>query len=425
MSRLTLIALLAAALAGRAAADDAATPRFFIEQIDIRNVVRVPAAIVKSESLLREGSEYTEDELRAAAARLTRLPFLTAVDFALEKGSERGRHVLVINVTEAKPFFFLIDAPLTVHTERQESVDFDIDPDINPDSVALGFRWFLGGHGVVHLGLTARHDRQEFTSDYSAAAIGYTRYDLFGTHAFATVNLRVPLDSPERGSISPQLVAGIPLTTRQTLTLDYEDTIFRRTASRIFGVAYGRTDAQRLISFTWTYNSTDQPFVPRRGSILRIAPLYSMRDRAAIGFIDLNPTPYAQHVNGFGVDVDALRYWEVSPRNSVSAGALAGWANVDDRVEPATLRVHEVRWKPSYEVAQVGLSHDLRRDESQSGDSRLELEARVIRRQREVTRGDEGFGRTPNDQMAYQASARWVRRSSWGVLRLGFGYSWR
>src|SRR5206468_1876422 len=83
-------------------------------------------------------------------------------------------------------------------------------PAAESKDAALGFRWFVGGRGIVHVGLTARRDRQAFTSNYSAWAVGYTQYDLFGTGAFATVNIRLPFDSPGGGGLSPQLVAGVP-----------------------------------------------------------------------------------------------------------------------------------------------------------------------------------------------------------------------
>jgi len=69
----------------------------------VRKASRVSPQIVIAESLLREGAEYSEDDLRAASARLRRLPFLLSADFALEKGSERGRYLLAISVVAVAP----------------------------------------------------------------------------------------------------------------------------------------------------------------------------------------------------------------------------------------------------------------------------------------------------------------------------------
>jgi outer membrane protein assembly factor BamA len=73
-------------------------PAFFLERIEVRNQERVSPEVVIAESRLRAGQQYSEAELRDAAVRLARLPFLLSVDFSLEKGSERGRYILVLTV---------------------------------------------------------------------------------------------------------------------------------------------------------------------------------------------------------------------------------------------------------------------------------------------------------------------------------------
>jgi outer membrane protein assembly factor BamA len=426
MYRLLFAGFTIFALAVAARAEEAPPARFFIEKIEVRNVKRVSPQLVTAESLLREGAEYSEDELRAAAARLSRLPFLLSADFALEKGSERGRYLLAINVVETKPFFYYIDARPTLLDESRNPIDYELDPVDEAKDAALGFRWFLGGRGVVHVGLTSRRDRQTFTSDYSAWAIGYTRYDILGTRAFATLNLRLPFDSPAEGLVSPQLVAGVPLTANQTLTLDYEDTFFRRDQVRVRGTEFHQQDAERLVSLAWTYNSTNQPFVPTRGTIVRVAPLRSMRDRAGYRFVNPipgpGPDPYTEHMNGYGLDFTALHYWELSELDSFSAGLIAGWGNVDDRLNPRLSS--NVRYRPAYQTVRGGWSRNLRHDDSKNGDSRLELDVRVVKRQRNVQEGRGAFGETPDEERSRQTSISWVRRSLWGTLRLGVGYAW-
>ena len=426
MSRLSLAAFVVVSIAFSALAQEAAPTRFFIEKIEVRNAKRVSPQIVIAESLLREGADYSEDDLRAASARLRRLPFLVSADFALEKGTERGRYLLAINIVETKPFFYYIDARPTLIDDSRNVIDYDIDPIEESKDAALGFRWFVGGRGVVHVGMTSRRDRQTFTTDYSAWAVGYTRYDLFGTRAFATLNLRLPFDSPAEGLISPQLVAGLPLTANQTLTFDYEDTFFRRDKITLMNTEFNRQDAERLISLAWTYNSTNQPFVPTRGTIVRVSPLRSMRDRSSVHFIHPIPGPgpdaYTEHTNGYGLDFTALRYWELSELNSVSAGVLAGWGSVDDRQNPAVFT--HIKYRPAYQIVRAGWSRNLWRDESKAGDSRVEFDARLVKRQRNVRDGEVAFGVTPNKESSIQTSVSWVRRSLWGTLRLGVGYAW-
>src|SRR5207253_10514764 len=80
---------------------------------------------------------------------------------------------------------------------------------------ALGVRWLAGGGGIVHFGMTVLRNRHEFGTNHSAWELGYTRYDLFGTRAFATVNVRSPVDSVAEGTFTPAVIVGVPLTTSQ------------------------------------------------------------------------------------------------------------------------------------------------------------------------------------------------------------------
>src|SRR5688572_22198200 len=192
----------------------------------------------------------------------------------------------------------------------------------------------------------SRHDRHSFTADYSAAAVGYTQYDLFGTRGFATLNLRVPFDSPGEGLVvCPQVVIGLPLTTHQTVTFDFEDNKFRDKPQRFRDLSINRTDTERLLSLTWTYNTTNEPFVPTRGTIVRFASLRTMRDQQSFR-ISTAPHPAITHLDAWGFDFLASRYWEISERDSVSAGILGGWATVES-VTRSPLSSQQ-NWDPMY-----------------------------------------------------------------------------
>ncbi len=404
--------------------------RFFIERIEVRNAHRVSSQLIARETLLREGAEYSEADLSAASARLARLPFLLSADFALEKGSDRGRHVLVINVIETKPYFYLVNLSPTMWDDSRRTVDYDVDFGTESKDAAFGFRWFVGGRGIVHAGISGRRDRQSFTQDYTTASVGYTQYDLFGTRAFATVNLRLPID--QAGKLSPELVVGMPLTASQTLTLDYEDTYARDENVRAYdGNTFRKMDSQRLITLAWAYNTTNQPFVPTRGTIIRVAPLVSMMDRSAFtsgGVFSGTTIPpavgYSQHRKGYGVDLSASHYWELSDVHSVVAGVMGGWAHVEEHTTGGFLIPPIVEWKPSYQILRAGYSRNLWRNPSKNGDSRVEIDGRVVWTQRDVERGGIVFGSTPDNLDTFQLAAGWVRRSSFGTLRLGLGYSW-
>jgi hypothetical protein len=196
----------------------------FIERIDVRNNDNVSREVVLAESRLSEHREYAENELRDAAARLNRLPFILSVEFSLEKGSERGNYVLVIEVHETRSFFYNLD--LRQFEYRGNAYVGADDTDSlwrSPNGGALGFRWFVGRRGAVHVALARTGTEHEFILHATSVQAGYTHYDVFGSRAFVTLNLRHPIDLLEGGQITPEIVAGIPLSANQTLTLKADE----------------------------------------------------------------------------------------------------------------------------------------------------------------------------------------------------------
>ena len=427
MTRTILIILIAAALAIPAAAQDA-MPRFLIERIEVRDNSRVSTEVIVAESRLREGQEYTEEELSDAAARLNRLPFLLSADFALERGSERGRHVLVIAVKETNPFFYLLDVrPILTGSTSSGQVDLHFGDRLGggENQGVLGGRWFVGRRGAFHVGLFGRDDNHEFTRDYTAAMVGYTQYDIFGTRAFATVNLKRPLlNAPASDdAISPQLVVGIPVSPNQTVTLTYDETRFDDYTTSIFDLEFERQDGERIVSARWSYDTTNHPFTPTRGTLLSITPIMVWQDSASFSRGEtvpggpLEPVPAAYHSNSYAVSVDVGHYFELSERNSVFIGGEAGRGHVNQRSN--VWNDIEFDGDTSYLIANTGYSHSLwSREQQKRGDSRFEYTLRYINRDR-TERFFEPYG---DDEL--QAAFAWVRRSSFGTIRLGVGYGW-
>ncbi len=259
-----------------------------------------------------------------------------------------------------------------------------------------GVRWLAGGGGVAHFGMTVLRNRHAFGTNYSAYELGYTQYDLFGTRAFASLNVRSPVDSLEEKTFTPEIIAGLPLTPSQTLTLDVQDTLFRDQTLEIFGTGFRQLHAERLITLAWTYDTRNEPFAPASGTFVRIAPLRWMRDDASFRSLPGKFVPTSSHLNASGVDFAALRYWELSPVNSVSAGVLGGWADLD---------VNDQRSRPAYEILQGGWSRPL-------AAGRLALDGRVVLRQHSAGLAEHAF----------EAAASWTWRSVWGSLRLGAAY---
>ncbi|MGZ5448540.1 MAG: POTRA domain-containing protein [Thermoanaerobaculia bacterium] len=403
MIRFTFCALALVAAVATPAAD--LTQPFVIERIDVRNAERVSPRLIAAESLLRESRTYSHDDLRAAAARLARLPFLAAAEISTEDGSAPGRRVVIITVTEGRAFSFLVDARGVLLGESRTGLNTDYgfpDP-VGPwKNAALGVRHVMG-RGEAHVAMTVLRNRRGFGKNYSAWEIGYTGYDLFGTRAFATAKIRTPVDSVNERNFTPAVTVGMPLTVTQTLTVDVEDTVFRDETLSYASGSIRRLDAQRQITLDWTYNTTNEPFAPTRGTFVRIAPVWWMHEfTSALSAPPGYPAaPRTEHGTARGVELAAIRYWELSETHSVSAGLFGGWADLETRRSPASLDSSATN--PGYEVVQLGYSRRL-------GKSRVELEARAVAYQ------ENAF------DDAVELSASWVRRSRWGTLRLGAGY---
>lgn len=366
-----------------------------LQRIEVRGAQRVSARVIIDETLLREGGDYSDDELRDAVARVRRLPFILAADDSLQNGT------LTITVTETRRLNFLVDARgIYLHGNVVDN-DFDYDfpdPAAEWTNAAAGARWFLGNGGDAHFGLTVLRNRHAFGRNYSAYELGYTQRDILGTRVFATLNVRSPVDSLEEKTFTPEFSVGLPLTARQTVTAGIQDTLFFNNTFHIGGVDLRRLHAERLVTLAWTYDTRDQAMAATRGTFVRIAPMHWMRDDASFSFFPSGPAPNASHINANGLDAAALRYWDLSGTSSVSAGLLGSWARLEDP--------RNRRSTPAYEVVEGGWSHAL-------GAARIAIDGRWIFRQHDPAR----------EKHSYEAAASWTRRTAWATLRFGVAYA--
>lgn len=424
MIRALLLSSVFAALIGAPAglAQDAAPLRFFIERIEVRNHNRVSPEVIVAESRLREGSEYSEADLRDASTRLARLPFLLSAEFALEKGTERGRHILIIDIVETRSFFFRFELiPIYADDGPGPNVDFTTHLGQDETSLAAGYRWFLGRRGALHVAVIAR-DHTEFTSGYSGIAAGYTQYDVLGTRGFVTVNIK---HNAEGNNLSPQIVAGLPLSLNQTVTVEYDENV-REYDYVFYGTHVDKSRTQRVARATWSYNTTNHPFFPTSGTLVSVAPLVWWHDdvlvtgrieRDGVGTVRVDPI----HLTAAGIQATGVRYWELTDRVSTSAGVEVGFARFDERSSADNF--DNGTRSSAFAGAQATLSRSLWSPErrAQGGDSRIEVEAQV--RAREEYR-PEAFRIANQIKESLRASISWLRQSSWGNLRVGVGYGW-
>jgi hypothetical protein len=382
--------LLLALLFVCAAARGEEPARFLVERIDVRNLVHASPDVIKSESRLREGESYSESELREANNRIKRLPFLLDAAFSLERGSVRDAYVLVITVTETRPFFYLFDfVPAIKRGESLTSIDND---------ALAGVRWFAGRSGVFHIASIAHQDDRPFEPSYVAVQGGYTRYGLLNDRAFATLTVSHFGQREHKGSSRslPGGLLGVSLTPNHTLTISYS------------GVDAGTSSrrAHRIFETRLAYNTTNHPYFPSEGTLVSIAPILAWIDG-----IDRTPRHGTFHDFEKAIDLHAARYWTLHERLTAAAileggyvlvdrsGTTGGPDHFDLHYATATLRLWRVFGEPTSETEQ-----------------RIELTLRGSSLPREFL----AFT-TDNDK---RLGLAWVRRNSFGVLRLGASYVW-
>jgi hypothetical protein len=92
-------------LAFPAAAQPTTDAPLLIEELECRGNAHTSCAYILSYLYLSTGSEVDEEEIRNAKFRLSALPNFTSVRIFLEKGSERGKANLIVEVAEANPLF--------------------------------------------------------------------------------------------------------------------------------------------------------------------------------------------------------------------------------------------------------------------------------------------------------------------------------
>ena len=330
--RLALAALLAPGItpaAGEAPAPTDAPAQieaasFFIETITV-TAERLSPEIVLSESLLREGREYSEAQLREAVHRINRLPFVLLAEFSLRRGSERGLYELVIQVYEARRWFsqlalgIALNDPIDTFRIDDFGESFLRSEDGDNFDSLIGRRFAVGRRGLLFA---------SFGTEAGLFAVGYQHYNLFDRNVLFSVTV-----AGENQSLSQSRAAraqlGIPIRGNHALRLlagwswfDYDSSFF----------ASGAEIRETELEIAWVFNSLDDPVLPRDGTLFELGLAGSRRDdeRDFLLFdgsrrrLDLSRERHA-------VVGSASRHWPVGARQSLSAG-IGGFVGDRDRV---------------------------------------------------------------------------------------------
>lgn len=453
MRLLRFLLLCAFAASARAQEPPVQEPaRFLIETITVEAPGKHASGIVESETLLKEGGTYTEDDLRLAVARVHRLPFVLDATFSLRKGSERGAYELFIQADTARWFFF--DRTVYFfHFEEPYALGQLSDTSPWSHSGLIGGRVFTGRSGVLYGSFGFQGELGE---DSSGARIGYTHYNLFGRGIAVDLSYAGHLDATEvlPFGIDPQLTSwdwmdegqaslklSIPLAAHRSIQLGWiersgeaqgREQVLEPFRDRLFDVVLGGDQESRHLEARWVQDTRDDPILPSRGTVLSAGVEYDsyqaenlraerfVRDPEGVfgsaGQVDLPDFDGEQIL----ATAAAGRIWSVTPRQSVSAGGqisagrsqLTG-LTIDGRLLPETdLELYGVAVRAGHLLRIWAL-----REPGILGDVYLDT---ALTYSIESTSPGLGLEHNPLDRLDLTAAITY--RCQWGRLRLAFTY---
>jgi hypothetical protein len=391
----------------------------FIETITVTGLRNVSREVVVSESLLREGESYTEEQLRQAVFRINRLPFVLETSFSLRKGTKRGTHKLVIEVKETLRFFFGLEMPMVI-----TDLPFSIEPELiqpplrrsefDEDAEGLllaGYRFFIGSRGVLFAALDTTTEGIE---------VGYTQYDLFGANAFLNVGISHGIGNDSWGS---DLEFGLPVKGNHSLRLLWsgrqEDWTSQSSRSR---------DWERHLAFRWHSDTRNDILFATRGALITAGieyfdSRYRFRDLPH-EFNDAQPEIRFQRDEDLLAAVfTAQKFHQINSRSSWSFGGRAA-------VGRAHYWVTEDSWWSQYlpndvnqqifeADANIGYLHTLWRPAASRQLNDLRWRTNLS-----LYGGHSQYDKfTTNDsigRLSLTTSLAW--RSRWGVLRFAVSY---
>ena len=299
---------------------------FLIEAVQVKKLQRASQEIVISESQIVAGRTYTEQQLREAAYRVKRLPFVIDVSVYLHRGSERGQYVLVIEVEETERWFFGLDlagrqfsdAPLSDGEQEDEN------------SIQVGLRQFFGSHGVAYAAVGSMGDTS--WGDPVHLELGYTHYNLFGRGGALTLAAR---SDTSRHVTRFSLQAGVPVYGSHAFRLwswrTREDDTYRVSVTVGSPEMVRRDVRDWAVGLGWIYDTRDDPVFPERG--LRIEGGFELRnhryDRGVDPRLGARIRIFEERISLYGdgvhyVRVSRARWWPLGECDRV----CGGWAQV-------------------------------------------------------------------------------------------------
>jgi hypothetical protein len=403
-------------------------PTFLIERIRIEDAKHVTPAILIAEARLKEGESYREIELKRAANRILRLPFVLDASFSLEKGSRKDHYVLVIRIQETRTYFFSIATDY-----HENSGDFS-------DQLSLGARWFVGTSGVLFLNASPPWTWAQEPDNPEQYAIGYSQYDLFNRNIFANLTLRfVPSEASgfdasgyqvrfaSDAVYQPELNLGVPLRGNHWLKFRSTYGAVKNSTEEI------RSDGDVLLSLArserevdygeyrlyWSYDSRNDNFLPTAGQLVESGVHFGTSDTAR-RFEGVNIEPMEgssfEKTDYWSLFAIHQRYREVGSRHSYNYGAELHWATFDSTSSGTFIGSSSSETRRV--IGNLGYSYDLwgRNRTRKHGDFRFSAN---MRHQDQYSESG-SFSSSFNDTLL-QLDVHF--RNSWGIIRAGYRHA--
>jgi hypothetical protein len=244
-----------------------------VQEVVCRGNATTSCGFIRGRLFLHAGQRVDEDEIKDAKLRLSWLTNFTSVDIHLEKGSARGRVLVVIEVVEANS----VRAAMSVGVSSRFG------------SVSETFTGRIGDHNLFGAGksldliVAGEIPTSGNLSREARARIEYVDPQLFGSNryflsgGFGGIDSNYRYSNGDRDSLQASGLdasVGVSFGRFSYLTIGYEYNLhssFSNVTREGNGSLVSGTNSQRgAVLASYGFNSQDDPYFPTRGSLLSL-----------------------------------------------------------------------------------------------------------------------------------------------------------
>jgi len=260
-------------------AESTEEPRLIVEGVGCKGNTVTSCQFILGHLHLASGDRLNEDEIRSAKLRLASLPDFISVDIHLEKGSEKGRVLVVVEVVEAD----LDEHEFTMGTSKRLSSLSQIIEGRFADHDVFGTRNTvnLDVEGVVPMGGLERYGVYARLQFVDPKLLDSSRYFLISGITYQNTYTVYPddlviypnSDSNKTNQLGIDLTIGRRIFDYSYVTVGYLHRQISQSFTQYLGGSGALStnsdpNADKGFSFGYGWNSEDDPYFPTRGSRL-------------------------------------------------------------------------------------------------------------------------------------------------------------